>query len=221
MQSIPYFSPFQTASSYLTRRLNENPSIGHRIEHHSGEISSSEPSSDSSDNEGSDNKILRSHSVGSSSTRSSTPLLSHTSRGTTHSPNSISRRGSLPRSQSRASSYGPPGFLGGADNQYTPGVPFPVHKKARTSRTSSSSINSTVIHDLVSHSSQMIALMAKITESQLELARQREQRTAEQHRSQLLVQQAPVYQQIISNHTLPDQTREEACQALERLIRGN
>lgn len=61
----------------------------------------------------------------------------------------------------------------------------------------------------------------KSNQERLELMKQREQRAAEQHRSQILAQEAPVYQQIISNDNLPDETREAAHQALMKLLSGN
>lgn len=63
--------------------------------------------------------------------------------------------------------------------------------------------------------------MMKVNEHRLDLMKQREQRNAEQHQSQLLAQRAPVYQQIISDHNLPDQVREEARQALMKLLRSD
>lgn len=78
-----------------------------------------------------------------------------------------------------------------------------------------------MIHGLVSNSSQMIAFMMKSNQERLDLVKQREQRATEQHRAQILAQQAPIYQQIISDNNLSDDIREEAHQALMKLIRGD
>jgi transcription initiation factor TFIIIB Brf1 subunit/transcription initiation factor TFIIB len=117
----------------------------------------------------------------------------------------------------------------GNKSQYTPGVPFPIHKKAQTSRTppSSSKVDLALVNDLISSSSQMVTFMMEskqersdLIKQRLDIMRQQEQRAAEQHRSQVLAQQAPIYQSIISNHDLPDEVREEAHQALMKLLRG-
>lgn len=60
----------------------------------------------------------------------------------------------------------------------------------------------------------------KSNQERLDLMKQREQRAAEQHRSQVLAQQAPIYQQIISDNNLPDEVREQARQALMKLLSG-
>lgn len=64
----------------------------------------------------------------------------------------------------------------------------------------------------------MVISMMKANQDRLDLMKQQEQHTAEQHQSLLLAQRVPVYQQIISDHNLPDQIREEAHQALMKLL---
>ena len=226
----------------MLHRLNENPSIGRKVAHHSGEISGSESSEGSGDenvNNGMQGpRSLRSSSARlstssvSAASRSSTPLfhasrsstpLSHSSRATTHSPHpATTPLYSQPDpSQSPAPSQGLT-LETSNGSQYSPGVPFPIHKKVRSSRTpSSSSIDPATLHGLISNSSQMVMLMAKSTQERLDLMKQWKERMAEQHRSQVFAQQAQTYQQIISDKNLPDEVRNEAHQALMKLLRSN
>lgn len=67
----------------------------------------------------------------------------------------------------------------------------------------------------------MVTFMAKANQERLDLMKQREQRAAEQHRSQVLAQQVPIFQGIISNNSLSDEVREEAHAALLKLLRGD
>ena len=67
----------------------------------------------------------------------------------------------------------------------------------------------------------MITFMIQSNQERLDLMKQREQHMAEQHRSQVIAQQAPIYHQIISNDSLSDELRQEAHQALMKLLRGS
>ena len=228
-----FFYPLTKFLSLILHRLNENPSIGRKVAYHSGLISDSEPSEGSSDE--SPHEPQHSHSARSSSrsltpslpsvSRSSTPSLFHTSRSRTSSPypssHQLSQEPGLPEPSTPLQQSSRP--LGSRRKpEYTPGVPVPVHKKVRALRTpSSSSVDPAIMQDLVANSSQMISLMLKTNAERLDLAKQREQRAAEQHQSQLLAQQSSVYQQIITNDNLPDDVRKEAQQALIKLLRGN
>ena len=231
---VSQFYHLLTASlSLILHRLNENPSIGHKVAYHSGSISDSEPSGESSDE--SLHEPQCSNSVGSSSrsltpsqssaSRSSTPSLFYTPGSRTSSPHPSSYQLSQESNLLEPSTHlqGPSRPLGSRRKpEYTPGVPVPIHKKVRALHPpSSSSVDSAAIQDLVANSSQMISLMLKTNTEQLNLAKEREKRAAEQHQSQLLAQQSSVYQQIITNNDLPDDVRKEAQQALIKLLHGN
>ena len=51
--------------------------------------------------------------------------------------------------------------------------------------------------------------------------KQQEKYAAEQHLSQVVAQQAPIYQQIISNNNLSGEVWEEAFQVLMKLLHGD
>ena len=224
-------------------RLNENPSIGRKVAHHSGAISGSDSLEGDSDDEDLNNEMGGSRSFQSSArlstpalscrSRSLTPLsrasrsstpLSRASRATTHSPRATtdppysqsnpSQSPALPQEQLRP-------LKTSNGSQYTPGVPFPTYKKTRTSRAPSSSIDPAMLQNLVSNSSQMIMLMMESNQERLDLMKRREQRVAEQHRSEVFAQRAQTLQQIVSNDNLPDEIRNEASQAFVKLLRGD